>query len=319
MAHVLVTGGAGFIGSHLVERLLAMGEAVSIVDSFDDFYDPSIKRRNLAAALEHPRCRLYEADLREPSDLEAACGREPVDVVVHLAARAGVRPSIQNPVLYADVNVNGTVTLLEAARRFGVGRFVFASSSSVYGNQPKVPFHEDDLVDHPVSPYAATKRAGELLCHTYHHLYGLPMTCLRFFTVYGPRCRPDLAIAKFARLLIDDKPIPMFGDGSMRRDFTFIDDIVDGIVSAMAHCGAYRIYNLGRSDPVVLREMIETLSQALGVKPHIERCPEQPGDVQQTYADVSRAAAELGYQPKVNFADGIGRYVAWLQETCVAS
>ncbi len=319
MAHVLVTGGAGFIGSHLVERLLAMGEQVSIIDSFDDFYDPSVKHRNVEAALAHSACRLYEADIRDASALEAAWRREPIDVVVHLAARAGVRPSIQDPHVYADVNVCGTVRMLEAARKFGCDKFVFASSSSVYGNNEKTPFSEDDRVDYPVSPYAATKKAGEEICHTYHHLYGLPMTCLRFFTVYGPRCRPDLAVSKFTRLIDEGKAIPMFGDGTMRRDFTFIDDIVDGVVKAIEKCGAYRIYNLGESKPIVLRDMIATIGQAMGKEVEIDPQPEQPGDVKVTYADISRAKAELGYDPTMDFADGIERYVAWYKETCVTT
>ncbi len=315
MAHVLVTGGAGFIGSHLVERLLADGNRVSIIDNFDEFYDPAAKRRNIEASLSHAECRLYEGDIREISTLDSAWSREPIDIVVHLAARAGVRPSIQNPTLYADVNVVGTVKLLDAARKRGCKKFVFASSSSVYGNNEKTPFHEDDRVDHPISPYAATKKAGEEICYTYHHLYDLPMTCLRFFTVYGPRCRPDLAVSKFTRLIDEDQPIPMFGDGTMRRDFTYIDDIIGGIVNAIDNCGDFRVYNLGESQPIVLRDMIATIASALGKEATIDPQPEQPGDVKVTYADISRAKDELGYNPKTEFAEGIRRYVAWYQET----
>lgn len=319
MAHILVTGGAGFIGSHLVERLLSMGERVSIMDDFNDYYDPAVKRRNVESAITHACCRLYDGDIRDNTAVESVWAREPIDVVVHLAAWAGVRPSIKKPNLYADVNVVGTVKILEAARKHGCDKFVFASSSSVYGNNEKTPFHEDDRVDHPISPYAATKKSGEMLCHTYHHLYKMPMTCLRFFTVYGPRCRPDLAIPKFTQLIDEGKPIPMFGDGSMQRDFTYIDDIVDGIVGAIEHCGAFRIYNLGESKPIVLRDMIATIGDAMGKKPTIESQPEQPGDVKITYADVSRAREEIGYNPTMDFAEGIRRYVAWYQESHVAS
>jgi UDP-glucuronate 4-epimerase len=319
MAHVLVTGGAGFIGSHLVERLLELGDRVSIIDSFDEFYEPAVKRRNLEVALSNSLCRLYEADIRDASAIEAAWRREPIDVVVHLAARAGVRPSIQDPHLYADVNVCGTVRMLEAARKHGCSKFIFASSSSVYGNNTKTPFSEEDRVDFPVSPYAATKKAGEEICHTYHHLYGLPMTCLRFFTVYGARCRPDLAVSKFTRLIDEGKAIPMFGDGSMRRDFTYIDDIVDGVVKSIEHCDGYRIYNLGESQPIVLKEMIATIGEAMGKEPEIDPQPEQPGDVKVTFADVSRAKKELGYSPSMTFREGIERYVSWYREVCVAT
>jgi UDP-glucuronate 4-epimerase len=319
MAHVLVTGGAGFIGSHLVERLLALGERVSIVDDFNDFYDPAMKRRNIEAALSHANCRLYETDIRKTSASDAAWSREPIDVVVHLAARAGVRPSIKEPILYSDVNVVGTLKLLEAARKHGCSKFIFASSSSVYGNNRKKPFHEEDRVDHPISPYAATKKAGEELCYTYHHLYGLPMSCLRFFTVYGPRCRPDLAVAKFTRLIDEGNPVPMFGDGSMQRDFTYIDDIIDGVVKAIERCEDYRVYNLGESKPIVLRDMIRTIADAVGKEPQIEPKPNQPGDVAITYADISRARDELGYKPTTDFAEGITRYLNWYHETHVTT
>jgi len=315
MQHVLITGGAGFIGSHLAERLLSLGQRVSIIDNFDDFYDPAVKRRNVEAAVAHSNCRLYDADIRKTTAADAVWTREPIDVVVHLAARAGVRPSIKQPALYADVNVVGTIKLLEAARRHGPPKFIFASSSSVYGNNEKTPFHEDDRVDFPISPYAATKKAGEELCYTYHRLYDLPMTCLRFFTVYGPRCRPDLAVAKFTRLIDEGQAIPMFGDGSMRRDFTYIDDIVDGVVKAIDRCGDFRIYNLGESKPIVLSDMIRTICEAVGKKAVIDRQPQPPGDVDVTYADISRAGDELGYKPAVAFDEGIGRFVAWYRST----
>lgn len=308
-----VTGAAGFIGSHLTERLLKDGWTVVGVDSFDAFYDPAIKRRNIAASLSHPAFRLIEADIRDRAAMERAV--EPgTDVIVHLAARAGVRPSIAEPALYADVNINGTVTLLEAARERGVPKFVFASSSSVYGNNRKVPFSEDDNVDFPISPYAATKKAGELICHTYHHLHGIAINCLRFFTVYGPRQRPDLAIHKFARLIEDGKPIPVYGDGTMMRDFTYIDDILNGIVAAMERCTGYEIYNLGESRPIALRELITELEHALGKKAVRQQLPLQPGDVDRTYADVSKAKSRLGYRPSTDIRTGLARFVAWFRQ-----
>lgn len=309
---ILVTGGAGFIGSNLVDRLLAEGREVVAVDNLDDFYAPATKRANLAAAARNARFRLAELDIRDATAIDALFDEMRPDAVVHLAARAGVRPSIERPSLYSDVNVTGTAVLLQAACRLEPRpRFVYASSSSVYGDRNVVPFREDDPVDHPVSPYAATKRACELLAHTFHHLHGLPVTGLRFFTAYGPRNRPDLAIAKFATLIESGRPVPMFGDGSTRRDYTFIDDIVDGVVRAVDRCAGLHLYNLGNSSPVGLREMIAALGAALGREPRIERLPEQPGDVRQTYADVSRAREELGYQPSTPLEEGLRRYVAW--------
>lgn len=310
----LVTGAAGFIGSHLCERLIGQGWTVAGLDNFDPFYDPAIKRRNVEALSRSDRFTLIEGDIRDAACVASILGREPVSVIVHLAAKAGVRPSIEDPAGYADVNVNGTVTLLEAARKYGVRRFVFASSSSVYGNNEKAPFSETDNVDHPISPYAATKKAGELIGYTYSRLYGMDVTCLRLFTVYGPRQRPDLAIHKFTRLIEAGEPIPVFGDGSMRRDFTYIDDIIDGMTVAMERCRGYRIYNLGESRPVRLDALIGELEQALGKKAILNRLPEQPGDVKQTYADVSRAAAELGYEPKTPIEVGLERFVKWMRE-----
>lgn len=309
----IVTGAAGFIGSHLTERLLKDGWTVVGVDSFDAFYDPPIKRRNIAASLSHPAFRLIEADIRDRAAMKQAVDPG-VDVIVHLAARAGVRPSIAEPALYADVNINGTVTLLEAARERGIPKFVFASSSSVYGNNRKVPFSEDDNVDFPISPYAATKKAGELICHTYHHLHGLAINCLRFFTVYGPRQRPDLAIHKFARLIEDGKPIPVYGDGTMMRDFTYIDDILNGIVAAMERCTGYEIYNLGESQPIALSELIAELEHALGKKAIRQQLPLQPGDVDRTYADVSKAESRLDYKPSTNIRTGLAHFVAWFRQ-----
>lgn len=309
----LVTGAAGFIGSHLIERLLRDGWTLVGVDSFDAFYDPATKRRNIAASLSNPAFQLIEADIRDRAAMERAV--EPgTDVIVHLAARAGVRPSIVEPALYADVNVNGTVTLLEAARKRGVPKFIFASSSSVYGNNRKVPFSEDDNVDFPISPYAATKKAGELICHTYHHLHGLAITCLRFFTVYGPRQRPDLAIHKFTRLIEEGKPVPIYGDGTMMRDFTYIDDILNGIVAAMERCVGYEIYNLGESQPISVNDLIAELEHALGKKAIRQQLPLQPGDVDRTYADVSKAESRLGYKPSTNIRTGLTRFIAWFRQ-----
>jgi len=309
---VVITGAAGFIGSHLTERLLNDGWTVTGVDSFDTFYDPTVKRRNIAGSLSHPQFRLVEADIRDQAAMETALGQD-TDVIVHLAARAGVRPSILEPVLYTDVNINGTVVLLEIARQRGIGKFVFASSSSVYGNNQKVPFAEDDNVDFPISPYAASKKAGELICHTYHHLYGIGMTCLRFFTVYGPRQRPDLAIHKFARLIEDGKPIPVYGDGTMMRDFTYIDDIISGVVAAIDGCRGYEIYNLGESQPISVNDLIAELESALGKKAIRERLGKQPGDVERTFADVDKARAKLGYRPSTDIPAGLARFVEWLR------
>jgi len=313
MSKVVVTGGAGFIGSHLCEALLAQGRDVIGLDNFDTFYDPRVKRRNLAPSLADPRFRLAEGDILDAPFVEEVLG-DRVDVVVHLAARAGVRPSIENPLLYQKVNVEGTAVLLEAARKFGIRRFVFASSSSVYGNNRKVPFHESDRVDHPISPYAATKKAAELLAHTYHHLFGMDITCLRFFTVYGPRQRPDLAIHKFVSLIEAGRPIPVFGDGTMRRDFTYIDDVIAGVLPAIERCKGYHIYNLGESRPVALSDLIRAIEDALGRKATLDRLPAQPGDVDQTYADVSAARADLGYEPSTDLATGLARFVEWFRQ-----
>ncbi|MBC2722383.1 MAG: GDP-mannose 4,6-dehydratase [Desulfosporosinus sp.] len=310
---ILVTGAAGFIGSHLCERLLTDGAEVVGLDSFDEFYSPAIKRSNIAECIEHKSFSLIEGDIRDAECVAGVLSRNNINVIVHLAARAGVRPSIEQPLLYQDVNINGTMVLLEAAKEYGIRKFVFASSSSVYGNNKKVPFAETDNVDFPISPYAATKKAGELICHTYHHLYDMDIMCLRFFTVYGPRQRPDLAIHKFARLIENGEPIPVFGDGSMRRDFTYIDDIIQGVMGAIEHCEGYEIYNLGESRPVRLDELIGEIEKALGKKAIINRQPVQPGDVIQTYADVAKAKAKLGYNPQTDIAEGLEAFVAWMR------
>jgi UDP-glucuronate 4-epimerase len=311
---ILVTGAAGFIGSHLCERLLAEGNTIVGLDNFDSFYSPAVKEGNIRGFGFSPGFTLVRGDIRDRNLVEQVFKNNSIDTVIHLAAKAGVRPSILDPVGYADVNINGTVVLLEAARVSGCAKFIFASSSSVYGNNPKVPFRETDNVDFPISPYAATKKAGELLCHTYHHLYKMNITCLRFFTVYGPRQRPDLAICKFARLIEQGKAIPVFGDGSAERDFTYIDDIIDGIAAATERCRGYAIYNLGESRPVRLDTLIAELEKALGRKADIERFPPAPGDVRRTFADVSRAVHDIGYRPKTVLAEGLRRFVEWLRK-----
>ena len=315
MPHALVTGGAGFIGSHLVDALLADGWRVTCFDNFDPFYDPAIKEENIRPHLANPQYRLVRGDLRDAASL-APLRDAPCDVIVHLAARAGVRPSIDDPVGYQQVNVAGTQLMLELARTAGVQQFVFASSSSVYGVNPRVPWREDDYVLQPISPYASTKVSGELLGHVYSHLYGMRFVALRFFTVYGPRQRPDLAIHKFGRLMLGGRPIPVFGDGSTSRDYTYVDDIIGGLLSAIAYTATrYEIINLGNTHTVTLREMIAGLERALGVTATTQQLPEQPGDVPQTWASVDKARALLGYNPSTSYAEGVGRFADWLLRT----
>ena len=315
MKNFLITGGAGFIGSHLVDRLLQSGvERITVVDDFNDFYDPSIKRNNIVEHLKDQRYQIIEADIRDRAALDRVFSNDKFDCVVHLAARAGVRPSLSEPQLYSETNINGTLNLLELARHHGIKQFVFGSSSSVYGINAKVPFSEDDPIRQPISPYAATKGAGELLCHTYSHLYGLRCICLRFFTVYGPRQRPDLAIHKFAKLISQGKPIPVFGDGTTRRDYTYIDDIIDGVVAAIHYDKSnYEVINLGESRTVELRELISLLEKELDTHAQIDRLPPQPGDVPQTFADVSKARVLLGYDPKTQIEEGLRRFVEWFR------
>jgi len=309
---VLITGAAGFIGSTLVDRMLGRGDEVVGVDNFDPFYPESQKRSNLAGALRSPHFRLAELDIRDADRIATVVHEARPEAIVHLAARAGVRPSIESPSPYALTNLVGTTNLLEAARRLDpLPRFVYASSSSVYGDRPTAPFRESDPVDCPISPYAASKKACELMAHAFHHVHGLPVTGLRFFTAYGPRNRPDLAIAKFARLIDRGEPVPMFGDGTTRRDYTFVDDIVDGVARAVDRCAGHHLYNLGNSDPIELWTMIDVLGEALGEVPTIRRMPEQVGDVRMTSADITLASAELGYAPGTPFAEGIRRFVGW--------
>ena len=305
---VLVTGGAGFIGSHLCERLLARGDELLVLDNFNDFYDPAIKRAN-AAGLQG--ARIVEGDIRD-ADLVGKLFEEfHPEALVHLAAMAGVRPSLEDPLLYQDVNVRGTMVLLEALRASPDTRFVFASSSSVYGGNEKVPFSEADELNRPVSPYAATKRAGELIAFTYHHLFGIPTTCLRFFTVFGPRQRPEMAIHKFVALVLKGEAIPFFGDGESRRDYTYVDDIVAGVLAAIDRCEGYGIYNLGESQTTSLADLVQMIGEVCGRAPILERLPNQPGDVPVTFADISRAQADLDYQPSTTVRAGLESFLAW--------
>lgn len=308
---ILLTGAAGFIGSHLGEALLDRGDQVLGLDNFNTFYDPAIKRRHAALLEAHDGFRMVEGDIRDRALLKRLFAEEGITSVIHLAAMAGVRPSLEDPGLYHDVNCTGTALLLDAARRAGLKRFVFGSSSSVYGGNTKVPFHEDDDVLSPVSPYAATKRSNELTCSTFHSLYGMDIACLRFFTVYGPRQRPEMAIHKFVRMLEAGEALPAFGDGSSERDYTYVDDILDGILKAHDKSRGFRIYNLGESATISLRELVAAIGRATGKEPQVEWQPFQPGDVPRTFADVSRARTELGYDPRVNLAEGLLRFVAW--------
>jgi len=311
--HALVTGGAGFIGSHLVDRLLEEGWRVTVIDNFDPFYPRQFKEQNIASHHSHPGYRLVRGDIRDLEGMEAAL-TDTYDVIVHLAARPGVRPSLVDPLTCQEVNVRGTHNLLEFARKRGIEQFVFASSSSVYGANPRVPWHEDDAVLQPISPYAASKVSGELLGHVYSHLFGLRFIALRLFTVYGPRQRPDLAIHKFARLMLAGEPIPVYGDGTTSRDYTYIDDIVHGIRAAMDYTATrYEIINLGNNQTHSLNTLIGELEAVLGVKAKREYLPPQPGDVPQTWADITRAKELLGYRPQTDLTSGLVRFARWLR------
>jgi UDP-glucuronate 4-epimerase len=312
---ILVTGGAGFIGSHLVDRLLGEGVwRVTVLDDFNNFYSPVLKRENVRAHFQNPAYRLVEADIRDREVLKRLFDETKFQSIVHLAARAGVRPSLAEPQLYNETNITGTLNLLELARVHKIKQFVFGSSSSVYGINAKVPFSEEDPTGQPISPYAATKAAGELLCHTYTHLYGIRCVALRFFTVYGARQRPDLAIHKFARLIDEGKPIPVFGDGTTRRDYTYIDDIIAGVRAAIDYTGSdYEAINLGESRTVELRELIELLEKELGKRATLDSQPAQPGDVPQTFADIAKARRLLGYDPQTDIEEGIRRFIEWFR------
>src|SRR6476619_3520260 len=311
---ILVTGGAGFIGSHLVEKLLTGGHEVVIVDDFNDFYDPEIKHANIAGfAKDVTVCRV---DLRENDSVRTVFGREKVDAIVHLAARAGVRPSIQSPRLYYDTNVVGTLHLLEAAHAAGVKRFIFASSSSVYGASKTVPFSEDQLLTQTLSPYGATKIGGEFLCSTYSHLYQMRIVALRYFTVYGPRQRPDLAIHQFTRRIYTGQPIDQFGDGSTRRDYTYIDDIIQGTMAALDYDGPmYDVFNVGESQTIQLKDLIFAIENAVGKKEKINRLAEQPGDMPRTYADISKAKKLLRYNPTTKLSEGLPKFIEWFLQS----
>ncbi|MGC8916116.1 MAG: GDP-mannose 4,6-dehydratase [Thermoanaerobaculum sp.] len=313
MRTVLVTGGAGFIGSHVVRALLDRDLSVVCLDDFNDYYNPAFKRENVAGFLSNPRFHLVEGDIRDRDLVFATYRKFGISATLHLAARAGVRPSIANPRLYEEVNGVGTVNLLEAAHRFGAYTFIFGSTSSVYGINSKVPFSEDDPITCPISPYAASKRGAELMCYTFHHLYGLKVTVLRFFTVYGPRQRPDMAIYKFTELLAQKKPVPRFGDGSMARDYTYIDDIVRGVMAAFDHEADFEIVNLGGSRTTTLQQLIQLIARELGVPPLVEELPLQPGDVPITFADVSKAKRLWGWEPQVPIEEGIARFVRWFR------
>ena len=314
---ILVTGVAGFIGSHLGEKLLSMGHIVIGIDNFDPFYPKKFKLENLNLLNNSSQFSFFEEDIRNRSSINTIFESNKIDVVIHLAAKAGVRPSIDNIGEYYEVNINGTVNLLECMRENGVSKLIFASSSSVYGNNKNVPFSETDPVDHPISPYASTKKSGELLCHVYSHLYRFDISCLRFFTVFGPRQRPDLAIHKFTRLIDLDKPLPFFGDGSTARDYTYIDDIIEGIVCSLNKLEGFHIYNLGESRVITLNELIQTIESILNKEAILDKQPLQPGDVQQTFADITKARKELGYNPKYNLESGIREFVNWYMENKV--
>ena len=325
MKTYVVTGGAGFIGSHVTEALLKQGHKVIIIDHMNDFYDPAVKEKNLQEIKvwckkngSEGQLLFKKADIRDEVQLQAIFAGADIAAIIHLAAYAGVRPSIENPKLYYDVNVMGTLNVLEIARENGVKKVVFASSSSVYGNTKTVPFKESDFVDRPISPYAATKKSGELLCHTYHHLHQMDIACLRFFTVYGPRQRPDLAIHKFTKKISAGEKIPFFGDGSTKRDYTYIQDIVDGVTKALQWVEAgedrFEVFNLVESATISLSQMVETIERAVGKTALLERLPNQPGDVKLTNAAIDKAKTMLGYQPKTEFADGIEKFVAWFKK-----
>jgi UDP-glucuronate 4-epimerase len=309
---ILVTGGAGFIGSHTVERLLSQGAEVSVMDEFNDYYDPAIKRANVKSF--GGQVQVHEADFRNKDAVFKICREGKFDAIIHLGARAGVRPSIDNPELYISTNILGTYHMLEAAKETNVPKFLFASSSSVYGINSKVPFSETDRIEQTISPYAMTKMCGEQQCSNYTNLYDIRTVCLRFFTVYGPRQRPDLAISKFTKLINEGKPIPRYGDGSTARDYTFIHDIVDGIMASLAYEGdKFDIFNLGGSQTTTLNELIQSVEQALGKEAIIQNLPLQPGDVPRTYADVSKAKRLLGYNPNTPIKEGIPKFVEWYQ------
>ncbi|MGB3345692.1 MAG: GDP-mannose 4,6-dehydratase [Candidatus Humimicrobiia bacterium] len=306
----LITGGAGFIGSHIVDELLSLGENVVVIDNFNPYYDPKIKWKNISNAQENPNFKLLEGDILDKDLLNEIFSSFDIDILVHMAAQAGVRGSIKNPELYTKVNVLGTLNLLEMCKKYKIKKMIFGSSSSIYGNG-EVPFSENNKVDEPISPYAATKKGAELLCYNYYHLYEIPITCLRFFTVYGPRQRPGMAIHKFTRLMNDNELIPIYGDGSSSRDYTYITDILDGIKSAIKKDLGFETINLGSSDPIKLLDLVNLIQEKMGKEAKLSFLPPQSGDVERTYADVSKAEKLLGYSPKVSIEEGIEKFVKW--------
>ncbi len=308
---ILITGAAGFIGSHVTDALLKRGDEVIAIDNFNDYYSQKSKRSNIKQAENNKNYTLFEADILNRDKIRTIFEQTTPGKVIHLAARAGVRPSLENPQLYADVNIKGLINMLELAKEFKIQNFISGSSSSVYGANKKVPFSESDPVNNPISPYAATKRAGELICSTYHHLYKINISCLRFFTVYGERGRPDMAPYKFTKAISEGKEITMYGDGTTKRDYTYIDDIVSGIIAALDRNHGFEIFNLGNSKTVPLKHLIETIENALGKKAKIRRMPIQPGDVTITYADITKSKKLLGYSPKVSIEEGIRNFVEW--------
>ncbi len=312
--NIVLTGGAGFIGSHVCAELLGRGARVVVIDDFNDFYDPLLKRENVKAFIDNPAFKLCELDIRDGDRVREVFRKERPDSVCHLAARAGVRPSIEMPLLYEEVNCVGTLNLLEASKDARVKNFVFASSSSVYGVNSKVPFSEEDPIVCPISPYATTKRAGELMCFTYSHLYNIPVTALRFFTVYGERGRPDMAVAKFTRLVWEGREIEVYGDGTAKRDFTYVGDIMDGVVRSIYTPSKYEIINLGGSKTIDVNGLIALIEKSLGKKAKVKYSDPAPGDVPLTYADVSKAKRLLGFNPRVRIEEGVERYVKWFLE-----
>lgn len=315
MKTYFITGGAGFIGSTLADKLLELGNKVIVIDNFCDFYNPRLKEKNIEKNINNENYKIYRNDIRNKEKLSEIFNENKIDCVIHLAAMAGVRPSIENPILYQEVNCLGTQNILEEMKKHNLKNLVMASSSSVYGNCKEVPFREDMIVDYAISPYAATKKANEVMTHVYHKLNNMNVIMLRFFTVYGPRQRPDLAINKFTNLMLTNDEIPMFGDGTTSRDYTYIDDIVDGIIKSIQYVennnGVYEIINLGNSSPISLKEMINTIGKVLNIEPKIKQLPMQPGDVDRTYADITKAKKMLGYEPKTSFEDGIRKFIEW--------
>lgn len=312
--NILVTGGAGFIGSHLCERLINLGFKIICIDSFDDFYNPAIKENNILKIVNNSNFKIYRADICDLNRIDEIFSKNKAELVIHLAARAGVRPSIKNPLLYEKVNITGTVNILECCKRYNISKLIFASSSSVYGGNRKIPFSEDDNVDHPISPYAATKRAGELICYTYYNLYKISVFCFRFFTVYGPRQRPEMAIHKFTAQVLNGEQIEIYGDGSSSRDYTYIDDIISGMVNSLDNIKSFEIINLGSSNPVKLINLVRLIEDITDSKANLKFAESQPGDVFMTYADIGKARKMLKYSPETNIRDGLTRFTEWYKE-----